>query len=319
VVNPNPEEIEAFRKRREREEAQRRADSQEASSPALTLEGQRIEVVGNIGSLSDAEETIRLGGEGVGLLRSEFLFMNRATPPDEDEQTNVYSAIGEAISVFSKWAASESPATAFTIYGVVERALIPFGLHHIWNVPFFFEVGQYVDAAGKVIHGELNRFAAGDPTAGNLAGGYLFKMWGLPAAALAIWHCAKPEQKARVGGIMVSAALTSFLTGITEPIEFSFLFVAPTLYGMHALLAGLAFFHLCFFWNQARNDFFPWVDRFHRSFPQVFQCSVVIGYRTIMGRLIFHFFSNRDSQIRHQDPLSGSRGNRGRSYGFHRR
>ncbi|MCE1667503.1 PTS transporter subunit EIIC, partial [Enterobacter hormaechei] len=76
---------------------------------------------------------------------------------------------------------------------------------------------------------------------GQLAGGYMFKMFGLPAAAIAIAHCAKPENRAKVMGIMASAALTSFLTGITEPIEFSFLFVAPLLYGIHALLAGSAY------------------------------------------------------------------------------
>jgi PTS system glucose-specific IIC component len=157
----------------------------------------------------------------------------------------VWPPIGRAIDVFSRWAASENPAIAFAIYGVVERSLIPFGLHHIWNVPFFFEVGQYVDpATGKIIRGEINRFVAGDRTAGLLAGGYLFKMWGLPAAALAIWRTARPENRAKVGGLMASAALTSFLTGITEPIEFSFLFVAPILYGIHALLAGAAYF-LC--------------------------------------------------------------------------
>ena len=155
----------------------------------------------------------------------------------------VWPPIGRAIDHFSHWAASENPALAFALYGVVERSLIPFGLHHIWNVPFFFEVGQYIDpATGQVIRGEIYRFTAGDPTAGNLAGGYLFKMWGLPAAALAIWQTARPENRAKVGGIMVSAALTSFLTGITEPIEFSFLFVAPLLYALHALLAGLAYF-----------------------------------------------------------------------------
>jgi PTS system glucose-specific IIC component len=77
-----------------------------------------------------------------------------------------------------------------------------------------------------------------------MAGGYLFKMFGLPAAAIAIWHSAKPENRARIGGIMISAALTSFLTGITEPIEFAFLFVAPLLYAVHALLAGVAYY-LC--------------------------------------------------------------------------
>ena len=97
---------------------------------------------------------------------------------------------------------------------------------------------------GEVIHGEIARFIAGDPTAGHMAGGYLFKMWGLPAAALAMWRAARPEQRAKVGGLMISAALTSFLTGITEPIEFSFIFVAPVLYAVHAVLAGAAYF-LC--------------------------------------------------------------------------
>jgi PTS system glucose-specific IIC component len=156
----------------------------------------------------------------------------------------VWPPIGSAIHGFSAWAAAGSPATAFSIYGVVERALIPFGLHHIWNVPFFFEVGSYTSPTGELVRGEIHRFMAGDPSAGNLAGGYLFKMWGLPAAALAMWQSARPEQRAKVGGIMFSAALTSFLTGITEPIEFAFMFVAPGLYGMHAILAGVAFW-LC--------------------------------------------------------------------------
>ncbi len=151
--------------------------------------------------------------------------------------------IGRGIHDFSQWAAAGNPAAAFTIYGFVERLLIPFGLHHIWNVPFFFESGQFVDpSTGKTLTGEIARYIAGDPTAGNLAGGYLFKMWGLPAAALAIWRSARPENRAKVGGIMISAALTSFLTGITEPIEFSFMFVAPVLYLVHAVLAGLSFF-----------------------------------------------------------------------------
>src|SRR5918998_316138 len=94
----------------------------------------------------------------------------------------IWPPIGRGIDVFSRWAASENPGLAFAVYGVVERALIPFGLHHIWNVPFFFEVGQYLDpTTGSVIRGEINRFVAGDRTAGLLAGGYLFKMWGVPA------------------------------------------------------------------------------------------------------------------------------------------
>jgi PTS system glucose-specific IIC component len=157
----------------------------------------------------------------------------------------IWPPIGSGIDRFSHWAVHARPALAFTIYGVVERALIPFGLHHVWNVPFFFQAGSFTDpAAGRVVHGEIARFIAGDPTAGHMTGGYLFKMWGLPAAAFAMWHAARPEQRAKVGGIMISAALTAFLTGITEPIEFAFLFVAPLLYGVHAVLAGLAYF-LC--------------------------------------------------------------------------
>ncbi|RYI02820.1 MAG: PTS glucose transporter subunit IIBC, partial [Acetobacteraceae bacterium] len=155
----------------------------------------------------------------------------------------VWPPIGGAIQNFSNWASHERPGLAFTLYGLVERALIPFGLHHVWNVPFFFQAGSYTDpATGKVVTGEIARFISGDPTAGNMTGGYLFKMWGLPAAAIAMWRAARPENRAKIGGIMLSAALTAFLTGITEPIEFAFLFVAPVLYGIHAVLAGLAYF-----------------------------------------------------------------------------
>ncbi|HTJ93698.1 MAG TPA: PTS glucose transporter subunit IIBC [Pararobbsia sp.] len=175
----------------------------------------------------------------------------------------VWPPIGSAIKAFSQWAAVSDPRTAATIYGFVERLLIPFGLHHIWNVPFFFEAGSFLDpTTGKVVHGDINRFFAGDPTAGILSGAFLFKMFGLPAAAIAIWHCAKPEKKVAVGGMMVSAALTSFLTGITEPIEFAFLFVAPGLYFIHACLAASAQFvantldmHMGFTFSQGAIDF----------------------------------------------------------------
>jgi PTS system glucose-specific IIC component len=153
----------------------------------------------------------------------------------------MWPPIGDGIAAFSNWAVHSNPDLAVFIYGFVERCLIPFGLHHIWNVPFYFEMGSYtVPGTGQVVHGDITRFIMGDPTAGILGGGYLFKMWGLPAAALAIWHCAKPERRVQVGGIMISAALTAFLTGITEPIEFSFMFVSPALYLVHAFLAGTA-------------------------------------------------------------------------------
>jgi len=174
----------------------------------------------------------------------------------------VWPPIQHGIDTFSHWAAVSNPRTAATVYGFVERLLIPFGLHHIWNVPFFFEMGAYTDASGTVVHGDINRFFAGDPTAGILSGAFLFKMFGLPAAAIAMWHAASPENRVAVGGIMVSAALTSFLTGITEPIEFAFLFVAPLLYVVHALLAASAQFlantlgmHMGFTFSQGGIDF----------------------------------------------------------------
>jgi PTS system glucose-specific IIC component len=151
----------------------------------------------------------------------------------------LWPPLGRLISTGAAAAATGDnvPVTAF-VYGLVERALIPFGLHHIWNVPFFFEIGSYTDAGGQLVRGDISRFFAGDPTAGILGGAYFFKMFGLPAAALAMWRSARPDRRAQVGGIMISAALTSFLTGITEPIEFAFLFVSPLLYALHALLAG---------------------------------------------------------------------------------
>ncbi|MFQ3546243.1 glucose-specific PTS transporter subunit IIBC [Halobacillus rhizosphaerae] len=133
------------------------------------------------------------------------------------------------------------------VFGVIERALIPFGLHHIFYSPFWFEFGSYTNAAGEVVRGDQTIFFEQlkdgvDFTAGTfMTGKFPFMMFGLPAAALAIYHTAKPERKAVVGGIMASAALTSFLTGITEPIEFSFLFVAPILFGIHTIFAGLSF------------------------------------------------------------------------------
>jgi PTS system glucose-specific IIC component len=160
----------------------------------------------------------------------------------------IWPTVGGAIGSFSHWAANQNPTVAFGIYGVIERSLIPFGLHHIWNVPFFFEAGTCTSASGEQLNGILTCYLSADDASraagngfGQLAGGFMFKMFGLPAAAIAIAHSAKPENRAKVMGIMLSAALTSFLTGITEPIEFSFLFVAPVLYAIHALLAGSAY------------------------------------------------------------------------------
>jgi PTS system N-acetylglucosamine-specific IIC component len=120
------------------------------------------------------------------------------------------------------------------VYGVANRLLIPLGLHHILNSVVWFVLGDYDGAQG-----DLNRFFAGDPAAGTFMTGFFpIMMFALPAAAMAIWHEARPENRKVVGGIMVSTALTAFLTGITEPLEFAFLFVAWPLYLVHAVLTG---------------------------------------------------------------------------------
>ncbi|CAL4321901.1 PTS glucose transporter subunit IIBC [Buchnera aphidicola] len=167
----------------------------------------------------------------------------------------IWPTISNAIQIFSKWAAYQNPMLAFGIYGFVERALVPFGLHHIWNVPFQMQIGEYTNSAGQVFHGDIARYMAGDNTAGKLAGGFLFKMYGLPGAACAIWRCANKENRKKIGGMMLSAALTAFLTGITEPIEFAFLLTAPILYFIHAVLAGLAFPICIFFGMNAGASF----------------------------------------------------------------
>ena len=121
-------------------------------------------------------------------------------------------------------------------YGVLNRILIITGLHHILNNFAWFIVGDYHGATG-----DLKRFFAGDPTAGAFMSGFFpVMMFGLPGACLAMYHTARPERRAAVAGLLVSLGLTSFLTGVTEPIEFTFMFLAPVLYVLHAIATGLA-------------------------------------------------------------------------------
>ena len=127
------------------------------------------------------------------------------------------------------------------IYGFANRMLIPMGLHHILNSFVWFIYGDYPAPDGAVVTGELSRFAAGDPTAGILTSGfYPILMFGLPAAALAMIHVANKRQRKLAVGILSAAALTAFLTGVTEPLEFAFMFVAFPLYIIHAVLTGLS-------------------------------------------------------------------------------
>jgi len=121
-------------------------------------------------------------------------------------------------------------------YGVLNRVLIVTGLHHILNNFAWFIVGDFHGATG-----DLKRFFAGDPSAGAFMSGFFpVMMFGLPGACLAMYHAAPPERRARVAGLLLSLALTSFLTGVTEPIEFTFMFLAPLLYAVHAVATGVA-------------------------------------------------------------------------------
>lgn len=132
-------------------------------------------------------------------------------------------------------------AVGLFIYGILNRLLLVTGLHHILNSLVWFVFGSYTGADGKVVTGDLHRFFAGDPTAGSfMAGFFPIMMFGLPAACLAMYHAAHPENRKLVGGMLLSMALTSFLTGVTEPVEFTFMFLAPVLYLIHAVLTGIS-------------------------------------------------------------------------------
>lgn len=152
----------------------------------------------------------------------------------------IWLPVQNSIQALGMWIVSAGGFGMF-LYGLLNRLLIPTGLHHIINSIAWFQIGDFTGAAGKVVHGDLSRFFAGDKTAGMFMTGFFpVMMFGLPAACFAMMKEAEPQNRQVVASVMVSAALTSFLTGITEPIEFSFMFVAPVLFAIHAILTGLA-------------------------------------------------------------------------------
>lgn len=125
------------------------------------------------------------------------------------------------------------------VYGTLNRLLLPFGLHHLLSAFPWFQFGEYTDANGVLWQGDIARFLHGDPTAGLFMTGFFpIMMFALPAAALAIVHTAKPAKRKLTAGIMGSAALVAFVTGVTEPLEFAFVYVAYPLYAIHAVLTG---------------------------------------------------------------------------------
>lgn len=205
--------------------------------------------------------------------------------------------VQQSIYAFGQYILDSSWGPAF--YAAGKRLLIPVGLHHVYYPPFLFQFGEFLTSSGQVVHGESARYFAGDPSAGRfMASEFPIMLFGLPAAALAMWLTARPERKKAVAGVMLSAALTSIVTGITEPIEFAFIFVAPLLYGLHVALAFLSGYltnafdvHLGYTFSASLIDMFlGWFNQ-KNSFYLLAVIGPVIGltYFTSFFALIRYF------------------------------
>lgn len=173
----------------------------------------------------------------------------------------VWPPIQQGIADFGHWVMGSEFGPAF--YAAGKRLLIPVGLHHVYYPSFLFEFGEFITSTGQVLKGESARFFGGDPSAGRfMASEFPIMLFGLPAAAFAMYLRAEASQRKAVGGVMLSAALTSIITGITEPIEFAFIFVAPLLYIVHVVaaffsgfLTGLFDIHLGYTFSASLIDF----------------------------------------------------------------
>ncbi|WP_415952031.1 PTS transporter subunit EIIC [Streptomyces sp. KLOTTS4A1] len=151
----------------------------------------------------------------------------------------IWPVLGTGLHNFGEWLVGSGSVGA-GIFGVANRALIPIGMHHLLNSFPWFQAGSF-EVDGATYSGDIARFLHGDPTAGQFMTGFFpIMMFALPAACLAITHAARPERRKVVGGMMFSLALTAFVTGVTEPIEFTFMFIAPVLYAIHAVLTGVS-------------------------------------------------------------------------------
>lgn len=152
----------------------------------------------------------------------------------------IWPGVQKGIATLGQWVFSAG-GLGVAVYGALERLLLPLGLHHVLNAFVLAVMGEF-SAGGEIIRGEVFRFLAGDPSAGHfLAGAYPIKLFALPAACLAMYKTARPANRSKIKGLLAAAAATSFLTGITEPVEFTFLFTAPLLYGIHVVLTGASF------------------------------------------------------------------------------
>ena len=150
----------------------------------------------------------------------------------------IYPVFDAGFTAVGEWVTGSTILGGF-VYGTANRLLVPIGLHHLLNSMPWFQFGEYTDSSGQVWNGDIARFLHGDPTAGTFMTGFFpIMMFALPAAALAIVHTSKAKNRKVIGGIMGSAALVSFVTGVTEPLEFAFVYVAYPLYIIHAVLTG---------------------------------------------------------------------------------
>lgn len=153
----------------------------------------------------------------------------------------IWPYLQAAIQTAGEWVFAAG-GLGVVVYGALERLLLPMGLHHVLNAFVLAVMGEFITGSGEVVRGEVFRFLAGDSSAGFFLGGaYPIKLFALPAACLAMYRTALPGNRNKVKGLLVAAAATSILTGITEPVEFAFLFTAPLLYAVHILLTGAAF------------------------------------------------------------------------------
>ncbi len=153
----------------------------------------------------------------------------------------VWPPIQQGINTFGHWIMDSELGPSF--YASIKRLLIPVGLHHVFYPPFLYEFGEFISSTGEVFKGEAPRYYGGDPSAGRfMASEYPMMLFGLPAASLAIYLRAKTTKRKAIGGVMLAAALTAIITGISEPIEFAFIFVAPILFLYHIVLTFLSAF-----------------------------------------------------------------------------
>ncbi|WP_279152188.1 N-acetylglucosamine-specific PTS transporter subunit IIBC [Photobacterium iliopiscarium] len=205
----------------------------------------------------------------------------------------IWPPVQDGINHLGQWILTSGVPGEF-VYGVANRLLIPLGLHHILNSMVWFVFGNYTDpATGQVVTGEISRFFAGDPSAGRILSGFFpVVMFGLPSAALAFYVTAKKENKKVVGGMLLSVALTAFLTGITEPIEFMFMFLAPGLYVVHAILMGLSIvvasmlnIHMAFSFSSGLIDYI-----LNFNAPAAHNSWEIIPMGLVVGALYFVIF-----------------------------